>query len=210
MVGVGKLTIWSSADPADWEALASAEAKTNPRLRADYGRLDLVPPGRRVGGPGASCLMAPFVHVSTDRPGRFTDGSHGVYSAGNRAEVALREVAHHHGRAMAATDETPGWTSRFRQLIGHIDRELHDLSAVSEVLAPDDHGPGQALGRALRAAGSDGVHYPSVRCPGGQCIGVFWPDVPPVPIQGTHCDFHWDGQRVDRVRDRGSGRLFAL
>ncbi len=49
------------ADPSDWEALASAEAKTNPRVWDHLGRLDLVPVKRRVSGAGASMLMAPFV-----------------------------------------------------------------------------------------------------------------------------------------------------
>ncbi|HCY55665.1 MAG TPA: hypothetical protein DF715_09115, partial [Oceanicaulis sp.] len=31
------------ADPADWEALASAESKTNPRIWEHIGRLQLVP-----------------------------------------------------------------------------------------------------------------------------------------------------------------------
>ncbi|MBW7946602.1 MAG: RES domain-containing protein, partial [Sphingomonadaceae bacterium] len=55
------------ADPADWPLLIAAEQKTNPRLMASIGTLDLVPPKRRVAGPGASWLMAPFTHVSTDR-----------------------------------------------------------------------------------------------------------------------------------------------
>ena len=52
------------ADPADWEALASAEAKTNPRVMDQIGNLGLVPVERRVGGDGASFLMAPFVSMS--------------------------------------------------------------------------------------------------------------------------------------------------
>jgi hypothetical protein len=32
------------ADPADWPLLLSAEQKTNPRLMATIGNLDLVPP----------------------------------------------------------------------------------------------------------------------------------------------------------------------
>src|SRR5690606_25173042 len=114
------------ADPRDWEVLASAESKTNPRIRDHIGKLDLVPPERRVSGPGASYLMAPFVHVSPDRPGRFTDGSYGVYSGGDREEVALREVAYHHARAMAASREEPGWTSQFRLLVNRLDLDLHD------------------------------------------------------------------------------------
>jgi len=42
------------ADPADWPLLLSAEQKTNPRIRASIGNIDLVPPGRRVGPDCAS------------------------------------------------------------------------------------------------------------------------------------------------------------
>src|ERR1700759_2193352 len=70
------------ADPADWDLIMSAEQKTNPRLMETMGNLDLVPPERRVGGQGASYLMAPFTHVSPDRPSRFSDGRFGVVYAG--------------------------------------------------------------------------------------------------------------------------------
>lgn len=198
------------ADPEDWEALASAESKTNPRLRDSLGQLDLIPPARRVGGPGASLLMAPFVHVSPDRPGRFTDGSYGVYSAGDSAETALREVAHHHARFMRATAQPPGWTAQFRMLVGHVSRDLHDLTGIEAMHQPDDYRPSQEMGRALRSAGSDGVLYRSVRAPGGVCVGIFWPDAIPVPVQGDHYDFHWDGAAVDRIHNRSRDMIFAL
>ena len=198
------------ADPADWEALASAEAKTNPRVWEHLGRLDLIPPARRVSGQGASFLMAPFVHVSSDRPGRFTDGSYGVYSAGDREEVAIREVAYHHGRAMAASAEEPGWTSQFRVLVNMLDLDLHDLREREDCHRPNDYAPSQALGRQLRDGGSNGVLYRSVRCADGECVGIFWPDVMTVPVQGDHFDFHWDGARVDRVRNCRTNAIFAL
>ncbi len=198
------------ADPEDWEALASAESKTNPRIWEHVGRLDLTPPQRRVSGPGASYLMAPFVHVSPDRPGRFTDGSYGVYSAGDREEVALREVAHHHGRAMANSGEAPGWTSQFRMLVNRLDLDLRDARPCEIYHDPDDYTAPQALGRALRAAGANGVLYRSVRCPGGECAAIFWPDLMEVPVQADHFDFHWNGARVDRVRNCRTGAIFAL
>src|SRR3546814_2673188 len=98
------------ADPADWPLLISAEQKTNPRIMATIGNLDLVPVDRRVGGNGASYLMAPFTHVSTDRPSRFADGSYGVLYVGDRFETALFETIHHNARFMARTREAPGST----------------------------------------------------------------------------------------------------
>ena len=79
------------ADPADWPLIISAEQKTNPRLMETIGNLSLVPEARRVAGPGASFLMAPFTHVSPERPSRFSTGTFGVLYAGDSFEVALFE-----------------------------------------------------------------------------------------------------------------------
>jgi hypothetical protein len=198
------------ADPQDWEALASAESKTNPRIWDHIGKLDLVPPERRVSGLGASYLMAPFVHVSTDRPGRFTDGSYGVYSAGDREEVAIREVAYHHGVAMANSSEEPGWTSQFRVLVNRLDLDLHDARSHDRYHGPDDYHASQALGRQLRENGSNGIVYRSVRCLGGECVAIFWPDLIDIPVQADHFDYHWDGERVDKVRNRRTNAILAL
>ena len=115
------------ADPADWPLLISAEQKTNPRIMETVGNLDLVPTERRVGGSGASYLMAPFTHISMDRPSRFTDGRYGVLYAGKVFETALFETLYHHGRFMARTAEAPGWTSQFREIILSVHANLHDL-----------------------------------------------------------------------------------
>ena len=202
------------ADPADWPLLISAEQKTNPRLMKNIGNLDLVPQERRVGGPGATYLMAPFTHVSQDRPTRFSDGSYGVLYAGNSFEVALLETIHHHSRFMARTNEAAGWTSQFREIVMDIDARLHDLRAsdgrFKETFHPNDYSPSQTLGGRLRAAGSNGVAYPSVRRDGGECAGLFYPDLVAHAIQGRHLDYHWDGERVDLYRDTGTGEVFRI
>jgi hypothetical protein len=202
------------ADPADWPLLISAEQKTNPRVMANIGNLDLVPVERRVGGNGASYLMAPFTHVSTDRPSRFTDGTFGVLYAGKGFETALFETIHHHERFMARTAEGPGWTSQFRELVLSVHADLHDLRGPEgqgdPALAPDDYRASQALGEGLKKAGSDGVVYASVRHAGGECVGLFYPDCASAPVQGRHFDYHWDGERVDLVRDAGSGEVFRV
>jgi hypothetical protein len=201
------------AEPEDWALLISAEQKTNPRLMETLGTLDLVPPQRRVGGPGATYLMAPFTHVSRDRPSRFSDGSYGVLYAARRFETALMETMHHHARFMARTSEAPGWTSQFRELVLDIDADLHDLRddpGLAPALRADDYREAQALGAALRTTGSDGIVYPSARDPGGECAGLFYPDCAANVVQGLHLDYHWDGTRVDLYRDAGSGEVYRV
>jgi hypothetical protein len=200
------------ADPADWPLLISAEQKTNPRIMETIGNLDLVPVARRVGGAGASWLMAPFTHISPDRPSRFTDGSYGVLYAGKSFETALFETIHHHGRFMARTAEAAGWTSQFREIVLTVQADLHDLreGANDAALDPESYTASQALGRSLRASGADGLVYPSVRHDGGECVALFYPDCASAPVQGRHLDYHWDGARVDLVRDAGSGAVFRV
>jgi hypothetical protein len=201
------------ADPADWPLLVSAEQKTNPRIMETIGNLDLVPPERRVSANGASDLMAPFTHVSTDRPSRFSDGSYGVLYIGDRFETALFETIHHHALFMASTRETPGWTSQFREIVLDVRAQLHDLRSAGSgcpALDPASYVLSQALARALRASGSDGIAYPSVRHQGGHCVGLFHPDCAASPVQGRHLDYHWDGTRVDLVREAWSGRVYRV
>jgi len=201
------------ADPADWPAILRGESKSNPRLAESAGALDLVPAHRRVGGAGASWVMAPFVHISPDRPSRFSDGTWGVYYAGDRSEVALFETIHHHSRFMADTNQAPGWTSQFRELVGKVDAVLHDLrddTRFHPCLDANSYAHSQALARELRDNNSDGMVYPSVRYPSGQCIGAFWPDVVGIPVQGRHFSYHWDGARVDMIKDLSSDQVFAV
>ena len=202
------------ADPEDWALLISAEQKSNPRILESVGRLDLVPPQRRVSGPGASFLMAPFTHASRDRPSRFSAGQYGVLYAGDCFEVALFETIHHHERLMRATHEEPGWTSQFRELLLNIDASLADLRLDRERFAPEldphSHAAGQTLGKHLREAGRDGVVYPSVRYPEGSAAALFHPDLASLPVQGRHLDYHWNGEDVDLVRDHARKQVFRV
>lgn len=201
------------ADPADWDAILSAEAKTNPRVAESVGMLDLVPEDRRIAGAGASWAMAPFVHTSTDRPSRFTDGSYGVYYAGDCVEVALFETIHHHGNFMAATSEDSGWVSDFRELVGSLDADLHDLTQTpltDPIYDKDDYAAPQNLAAELRGQDSNGVVYTSVRYPEGHAVALFWPDIAGIPTQGRHYSYYWDGEAVTQVRNLGSGDVFNV
>ncbi|MBF0370578.1 MAG: RES family NAD+ phosphorylase [Magnetococcales bacterium] len=183
--------------PEDWELLAELEGMTNDRLRDEIGQIHLVPPERRVGGPGASWVMAPFTHINP-HGSRFSDGSYGIYYAGKALETALRETIHHMGRFYGESNDPPH-AQDFRTLIGRLDATLHDIRQGYDACHdPDDYQPGWALGKQLREGGSDGLVYRSVRHPGGTCLAAFWPDVVTIPIQGPHFQYHWNGQRIDK------------
>ncbi len=203
------------ADPEDWELLAAAEAKTNPRIAETIGNLDLVPVERRVSGPGASYVMAPFTHCSPDRPGRFHDGHFGAYYAAANFETAVAEVTHHQAQRLLDTRDEPGWISDMRELVGAVHAKLVDIRSgeFGDLLAPDDYSASQAFARQHRDAGNDGIVYPSVRNPGGECIAAFWPDVIAKPVQRRHFRYHWDGERIDMIHElrlEGKGEIFRL
>lgn len=201
------------ADPDDWDLLFELEGMTNPRLRQEAGEISLVPPSRRVTGPGASIVMAPFTHISRDRPTRFTAGDYGVYHAANKFETALREVAFHMGRFYASTADEPH-EEAYRGYQGSVDARLHDLRKGdwSRFLNPDPakYGAPQQLARQLREDGSNGIVYPSVRHVTGQCIAAFWPDVVSVPVQTRHVALKWDGEKISEWFDYESGTWSTL
>lgn len=203
------------ADPRDWDLISAAVQRTNPRAATGHGDLSLVPPERRISGDGASWVMAAFVHISPDRQSRFSAGSYGVYYAGDSIETALHEHCFHLGRFYAATNEAEGWLSEVRELQGSIDAELTDLrhGDAADFLDPDPahYGPAQDFAAAERARGSNGIVYPSLRNPGGTCIGAFWPDVVSVATQADHYRYHWNGSEIDYVRRiSGDRAIFHL
>ena len=199
------------ADPADWFVLASAEAKTNPRLAVTVGQLDHIPMERRVGGAGASYVMAPFTHISEDRPGRFHDGTFGAFYAAKSYETALFETIYHTQKFCAATQEDKGWIADKRELIGQVEADFVDIrDGFEELLDPNDYTEPQAFATQVRRAGSDGIVYPSVRHPDGECFAAFYPDVMEIPVQGRHISYHWDGTRIDMIKDLSDGSAYEV
>lgn len=201
-----------SDDPAEWELLAEIEGLTNPRIRDEIGLIRLVPPEERVSGPGASWVMASFTHVSP-RGSRFSDGAFGVYYAARELETAIAETVFHLGRFYAQTADPPH-AEDMRVLAGTIDAGFHDLRGGAPqwraCLDRDDYGASRVLGRELRAAGSNGIVYPSVRRRAGQCVGAFRPRAVGIPRQGRHLQYHWDGARISRYFDYAEDRWVTL
>ena len=191
-------------DPAVWEALIALEQFTNPRVRDEIGEIALVPPDERVSGPGASYVMAAFTHINP-RGSRFSDGNFGVYYAAAALETAILETVFHF-ETFARDSADPPRSEDFRVLVGTVAAEFEDIAAMPEeqqraILDPHSYAASQALAGRLRAAGANGVTYPSVRHEGGQCLGTFRPRAVGIPHQERHLHYRWNGERVDRYFD---------
>jgi hypothetical protein len=186
------------ADPADLDVVFAVEALTNPRIRDEIGQLQLVPPEERVSGAGATPIMAAFTHLNPDGS-RFSDGSYGVYYAAQTLATAIAEVSHHRAVFLARTNE-PAIDVDMRVITATLDAPLHDLRKLGKpgeaLFDPDRYGASQTLGLELRAAGSWGVQYPSVRHDGGRCVGVFRPKALRNARSGAHIALRWDGEQI--------------
>jgi hypothetical protein len=184
------------ADPADLDVVLQIEMLTNPRVRDEIGQLQLVPPAERISGPGSTPVMAAFTHLNPEGS-RFSDGSYGVYYAADTLDTAIAEVGHHRAVFLARTQE-PAMDIDLRLIVAELEAPLHDLRKLRDaaVYDPQHYGAAQALGGRLRASGSWGVVYRSVRHPGGTCVGVFRPRALKNARQSRHLALHWDGERI--------------
>jgi len=189
------------ATAEDLDAVQAIESAYNPRLRDAVGDLSLVPRDERVVGPGAGYIMAAFTHVSPEGS-RFSNGTYGVFYAAQRESTAIAETRYHRERFMRATNETRCELD-MRVLGVTVKASLHDLRGMREILPDvyraDDYTASQLLGGALRAGGSSGVVYDSVRQDGGKCVGAFRPRLLSHCKDWKHLRYRWDGARITDV-----------
>lgn len=182
----------------DLDAVHAIESAFNPRLRDAVGDLSLVPRDERVVGPGAGFIMAAFTHVSP-HGSRFSNGTYGVFYAAQRESTAIAETRYHRERFLRATNEARREVD-MRVLSVTVRGRLHELrgmrSIMPEVYHPDDYTASQLLGGALRAGGSNGVAYDSVRHEGGKCVAVFRPPLLSSCRERRHLRYVWDGARI--------------
>lgn len=199
------------AEPADFDALYALEALTNDRIRDEVGVIELVAPEDRIFGPGTGPIMAAFTHPNPVGS-RFSDGTYGVLYAARDRETAIAETRYHSARFLKATGEGP---MHLQMRLYHlaIDARLHDLRRPGERPADADqaiHDPdrwhaSQALAVRLRAQGSSGVAYRSVRHAGGQCVGLFRPRGARRCRHAAHLLYAWDGSAFAGVYEQESG-----
>jgi hypothetical protein len=192
------------ADPADLEAVIELENMTNPRLRDEIGDIQLVPPEERVTGPGSTIIMAAFTHMNPDGS-RFTDGSYGVYYAAKEIETAIAETKYHREEFMRATNE-PRMELDMRVYLVDVDADYHDIrgqqAELPIVYHASNYAGGQQLAAELRAAGSYGIAFSSVRHDGGECIAAFRTMGLSNVRQERHLCYIWDGWTISLVYEK--------
>jgi len=192
------------ADAVDFDALYALEALTNDRVREQLGQIERVPPAERRFGPGSGPIMAAFTHVNPDGS-RFSAGHYGVFYAARERVTAIAETSYHHGRFLMATRQPPmHLPMRLYQL--RVDATLHDLRPAGTtdpaVYDPRDYAAARDLGGRLRAQGSAGVVYRSVRHAGGECVGLFSPRGASACLHAAYLLYAWDGERFSDVYEK--------
>lgn len=192
------------ADPGDLEAVFQIEAITNDRLREEAGDLALVPPEDRIAGPGTTPIMAAFTHLNPEGD-RFADGSYGVFYASLTIETAIAETSYHRVRFLQATDE-PAQELDMRVYSVDLKAELPDIRGMRDshpaFYHPSSYAMSQELAGQLRAEGSDGIVYHSVRDEGGECVGVFRPRLLTNCRQERHLCYVWDGKAIGMIYEK--------
>lgn len=191
------------ASPEDLPLILELEGWTNDRISAELGILPLIPAADWVvGEPHASVIMAAFCHP---RPGggRFHDEDRGAWYAALDLDTAIAEVVHHRTQEFR---EIGVFDARvqMRQYLADFDAPFHDIRGDTAANRPfhasDSYQASQALGRDLRAAGSNGVCYRSVRRPGGACLACFRPRLVRNVRPAAHFESTWAGSPVPIVR----------
>lgn len=188
------------AGPQEADVLYAVESLTNLRLRDEVDDIRLVAPEDRVYGDGASWIMAAFTHPPADgRGGRF-NRDFGIYYCAADESVALAESAFHRARFLRESriEETVQEMRIIRAHLGPV--VLHDVRHLTghAIYDPDDYGPAQQLGNALRHARSPGVHYRSVRID-GECCAVMRARALSDAIHWRYLRYHYAQGSIVRV-----------
>lgn len=186
------------ADADEFEVLYQIQELTNPRLKNEVGRLELI---RRseipFGIPGCSYATAPFTHVNP-AGSRFSDGRFGVLYLADTMETALAEVKHHQSLYWSNVPSLNYERFVFRGLsCSFVDAGMKDATSIAmtdPVYDPHDYSHSRRLGKLVKDAGCPGLRYNSVRMHGSLCWALMTPKPVLSVIQAAHYEMIWNGQ----------------
>jgi hypothetical protein len=176
------------------------ESATNDRLAVLSRRLPLLPESEIVQGPGATMVMAAFLHAD-EAGGRFTDGRLGAWYASLDVDTAIAETVHHRTRRLELSAGAFPSNIQMRELVAGIDCDLIDIRGEQknrpDLYREDDYRASQAFGVGLRwpasGPGENGIVYDSVRRASGTNVCIYRPSLISLPVnQADHYEYRWD------------------
>ncbi|WP_231639111.1 RES family NAD+ phosphorylase [Sphingomonas profundi] len=178
--------------------LAEIEGATSGRLIAEErGSSGLRAVELVHGVPHARFINASFAYAKPREPNRFNPAERGAWYAALAVETCIAEVGHHLTKALADTSDFNA-VVEYSEMLASMAGVFVDLRNVPAhpSLNPDPaagYPAGNALAAAARAAGHNGIIYPSVRHAGGTCIAALWPNVVQSVVQGALYRLTWAG-----------------
>jgi RES domain-containing protein len=180
--------------------LAEIEGATSARLHEQRVAAETYPSNR----PHASFVNAAFTYFRPREMNRFNGPDRGAWYAALTVETSLAEVSYHIGRELdrvgdyhATVDYAEVWASFAGAFV-----DLREQQPRPTCLDPDPasgYPAGNALAAEARAAGHNGIIYPSVRHIGGTCLVALWPHAVQSVAQGAIWRTAWAGDVVPRV-----------
>ena len=187
------------ADSADELALlAEIEGATSGRLIAEErGSGGLTAAELVRGVPHAKFINASFAYAKPREPMRFNPAGRGAWYAALGVETCIAEVGHHLTRALVDAGDFNAVVD-YGEMLASMAGVFVDLrqDPTHAALDPDPaigYLAGNALAAAARAAGHNGIIYPSVRHKGGTCIAALWPIVVQSVVPGGLYRLTWSG-----------------
>ncbi|MDQ6929313.1 MAG: RES family NAD+ phosphorylase [Candidatus Eremiobacteraeota bacterium] len=188
-------------DSANLEQLLQLEALTNPRALLAAGDFRKVRPQDRISGPGTTPVMASFAYSG---PGRFCDGTYGVYYGAHDLTTAVHESRYHTETRLREWHEPSGVHDK-RAYVATIAGSYDDVTGKgmrSKIYDPVDYTASQQYGAKRYGENVvDGIVFNSVRRAGGTCVAAFRPRLITRCRVEAYIQFSWDGSRITGSRE---------
>jgi hypothetical protein len=196
------------ASYTDYEAVLEVIALSGADVVDVIGQPALVPPTEWPTGPGAAWALLAFTKPA--KPSRFTDGTFGIWYAGEEYDTAVAETRYHQERLMRQWGEPPQDIEKqalFAQLSGPaVDARQLQTTDPARYVALHDPNPAnypaaQAFGLTSQRSPAALMVYHSVRRaaagdPGRTCIGALRANAIFGASPRVRTTYQWDGHVV--------------
>jgi RES domain-containing protein len=186
------------------ELLAEIEGATSSRqIAQDRGIAGLAANELVYDVPHAHFINASFAYAKPQQPNRFNGADRGAWYAALDVQTCLREVGYHLTNALADAGDYNA-TVEYAEMFCSLAGEFLDLRQVPDhrSLDPDKtkaYPVGNALADRARAAGLNGIIYPSVRHQGGTCVVALRPAAVQSIRQGAVYRMTWQGDPTPMI-----------